>query len=51
MPNDRERRVLGRMGARALSQSEVEEISGGGATLLSVIRTGTPTNQDFNLDS
>jgi hypothetical protein len=49
MSNDNSRRVLGRMGARPLSQNEVA-----GSfipTLLSVIRTGTPTSQDFHLDS
>jgi hypothetical protein len=51
MSNDNNR-VLGRMGARKLSQNEVEEVGAGvNATLLSVLRTGTPTSQDFNLDS
>ena len=52
MSNDNSRRVLGRMGARPLSQNEVDEVTGSFIpTLLSVIRTGTPTSQDFHLDS
>jgi hypothetical protein len=44
-------RVLGRVGARQLSQNETDGVSAGVSTsLLSVIRTGTPISQDFRLD-
>lgn len=51
MSNKNNHRVLSRMGARQLNQNDLDGVTGGNATLLSVIRTGTPTSQDFNLDT
>ena len=51
MSNNNDNRVLNRMGARQLSQDEIGGVTGGIPTLLSVIRTGTPTYQDYSLDS
>lgn len=50
MPND-SNRVLTRRGARQLSQDEIEQTTGAGATLLSVIMTNTAGNPDQRLDS
>jgi len=51
MPNDNNR-VLTRRGARQLSQDEIEQTSGAGATLLSVIMTTTTSgSSDQKLDS
>jgi hypothetical protein len=48
--NTNENRVLGRMGARKLTDNETEQIAGGVIpTLLSVIRTNNGT--DTSLDS
>jgi hypothetical protein len=43
-------RVLGRMGARQLSQNEAEDITGGANTLASVLATGPVNNPDDLLD-
>jgi hypothetical protein len=44
-------RVLGRMGARPLSQNEIEDVEGGSIrSILSVLRTGTAANPDFSTD-
>lgn len=51
MLNNNNNRVLGRMGARQLTQNEIDNVGGGGATLLSVIRTGSITDPDQRLDS
>jgi hypothetical protein len=50
MPNNNNR-VLTRRGARQLSQDELEQATGAGATLLSVIVTNTNGNSDQKLDS
>jgi hypothetical protein len=50
MPNDNNR-VLTRRGARQLSQDEMEQTAGAGATLLSVIVTNTAGNPDQRLDT
>lgn len=50
MPND-SNRVLTRRGARQLSQHEIEQTTGAGATLLSVIVTNTSGNADQRLDT
>jgi hypothetical protein len=44
-------RILTRRGARQLSENEMEQTGGAGATLLSVIRTGTAASPDQRLDS
>jgi hypothetical protein len=49
MSNDNNR-VLTRMGARQLIQNEAQQITGAGATLLSVIVTNTAGNPDQRLD-
>ena len=49
MPNNTNR-VLTRKGARQLSQDEIEQTAGAGATLLSVIVTDTAGNPDQRLD-
>ena len=51
MSDDNNNRVLGRMGARQLTQNEIENTVGGGATLLSVILTSPASNPDRRLDS
>jgi hypothetical protein len=53
MPNDNNNRVLSRMGARKLSQNEVEEVGAGlsAATLGSVLVTGPSSNPDLGLDA
>ena len=44
-------RVLGRTGARPLSQDEIEGVEGGSIrSVLSVLRTGTAANPDFTTD-
>jgi hypothetical protein len=43
-------RVLGRVGARALTRNEVEQIAGGKLTLASVLLTGPINNPDDLLD-
>ena len=50
MPNDNNR-VLTRRGARQLSQDEIEQITGAGATLLSVIMTNVDGNPDQRHDT
>ncbi|HEY2169111.1 MAG TPA: class IIb bacteriocin, lactobin A/cerein 7B family [Candidatus Angelobacter sp.] len=49
MSNDNNR-VLTRMGARSLTENELEEISGGKLTLASVLGTGPVSNPDEILD-
>jgi|SwirhisoilCB3_FD_contig_123_46116_length_637_multi_5_in_1_out_2_2 hypothetical protein len=50
VPKDNNR-VLTRRGARQLSQDEMEQTAGAGATLLSVIVTNTAGNPDQRLDT
>jgi hypothetical protein len=50
MSNDNNR-VLTRRGARQLTPNEIDQTSGAGATLLSVIVTNTNGNPDQKLDS
>jgi hypothetical protein len=51
MSNENNNRVLSRMGARQLTENEIEETFGGVATLLSVILTAPASNPDRRLDS
>lgn len=51
MSNETNNRVLSRMGARQLTNNEVEQVGGARTfSILSVIRTGTAANPDFSLD-
>jgi hypothetical protein len=50
MSNENNNRVLNRMGARALTRNEVEQIAGGKLTLASVLLTGPINNPDDLLD-
>jgi hypothetical protein len=50
MSNNNENRVLSRMGARQLTQSEVEQVAGGKLTLASELLTGPVSNPDDILD-
>lgn len=49
--SNNDNRVLIRKGARPLSQDEIEQTAGAGATLLSVLVTNTDGNADQKLDS
>lgn len=50
--SNNENRVLTRIGARALSQKELEEIGAGVIpTRLTVLVTGTASNPDHSLDT
>jgi len=52
MSNNKENRVLGRMGAHQLTEEETNRVTGGFIpTLLSVIHTNPLTNPDTRLDS
>lgn len=51
MSNENNNRVLSRMGARKLTENEIDGTFGGVATLLSVILTLPTTNPDHRLDS
>ena len=53
MSNRNDNRVLGRMGARQLTENEVELISagGGGNTHASLTMTGPASNPDTGMDS
>lgn len=52
MSNQDNNRVLTRMGARKLSQDELDEISGGVIpTRLTTLVTGTSSNPDQSLDT
>lgn len=54
MPNNNDRRVLIRLGARELTLEEMERILGSGGnknTHASLIPTGTPSSPDENFDS
>ena len=50
MSNNNENRVLSRMGARQLTQSEVERVSGSKSTFASVLVTGPVNNPDDTFD-
>ncbi|HEY7402261.1 MAG TPA: hypothetical protein VIB39_01970 [Candidatus Angelobacter sp.] len=50
MSKENNNRVLSRMGARQLTQGEIEGVTGARISILSVIRTGTASNPDFTLD-
>jgi hypothetical protein len=50
MSNNNEKRVLSRMGARQLTQNEVEKVAGGKITLASELLTGPVSNPDDILD-
>lgn len=53
MPNNKDDRVLSRLGARELTSDEMNRIIGSGDknTRASLILTGTPSNPDENFDS
>lgn len=51
MSNENNNRVLSRMGARKLTENEIDRIYGGIPTLLSVMLTLPATNPDRHLDS
>ena len=52
MPNQDNNRVLSRMGARQLSQNELDEVLGGLIpTRLSVLATGPTSNPDHSFDT
>ena len=50
MSNNNDNRVLIRMGARPLTQNEVEQVTGGKITLASELLTGPVSNPDDILD-
>ena len=50
MSNNNDNRVLIRMGARQLTQNEMEQVAGGKLTLASVLATGPVSNPDDILD-
>jgi len=50
MSNNNENRVLSRMGARQLTQNEVEQVAGGKLTFASVLITGPVNNPDDTFD-
>ena len=50
MSNNNDNRVLSRMGARQLTQNEVEEVAGGKLTFASVLVTGPVNNPDDSFD-
>jgi len=51
MANNNNNRVLGRVGARQLTQNEVEQVTGGRITRASLIVTGSVSAPDENIDS
>jgi hypothetical protein len=51
MSQENNNRVLSRMGARQLTQREIERVNGARTiSILSVIHTGSASNPDFTLD-
>lgn len=50
MSNNNENRVLNRMGARQLTQNEVEQVAAAKLTLASDLLTGPVSNPDDILD-
>jgi len=50
MSNNNDNRVLIRMGARQLTQNEVEQVAGGKITFASELLTGPVSNPDDVLD-
>jgi hypothetical protein len=50
MSNNNDNRVLIRMGARQLTQDEVEQVAGGKLTFASVLATGPVNNPDETFD-
>jgi len=51
MSSENNNRVLSRMGARQLTQNEIEQVTGARiSSLLSVIITGSEGNRDERLD-
>jgi len=51
MSNHNDNRVLGRMGARQLTQTEVEQVAGGGFTRASLTGTNAMSSPDTDMDS
>ena len=51
MSNDNDNRVLSRMGARQLTQNEVERVAGGKFTRASLILTGPVSDPDESIDT
>ena len=50
MSNNNEKRVLSRMGARQLTQNEVEKVAGGKLTFATALITGAVNNPDDSFD-
>jgi hypothetical protein len=50
MSNHNDNRVLGRMGARQLTENEVDEVTGGSSGLMTLILTGSIKNPDRHVD-
>ena len=50
MSNNSENRVLSRMGARQLTQNEVEQVAGGKLTFATALLTGPANNPDETFD-
>jgi hypothetical protein len=50
MSNNNENRVLSRMGARQLTQNELEHVGGGKLTFASTLPTGPVSNPDDTFD-
>jgi hypothetical protein len=50
MSNNNENRVLSRMGARQLTQNEVEQVAGGKLTFATALITGPVNNPDDTFD-
>ena len=51
MPNDNDNRVLSRIGARQLTRNEMDEVTGGSSTLMTLILTGSISNPDRHVDT
>jgi hypothetical protein len=51
MSNHNDNRVLCRVGARQLTQNEVEQVAGGGITRASLTGTNTMSSPDTDMDS
>jgi hypothetical protein len=51
MSNNNDNRVLCRVGARQLTQNEVEQVAGAGFTRASLTGTNTVSSSDTDMDS
>ncbi|HET9284467.1 MAG TPA: hypothetical protein VFR24_21140 [Candidatus Angelobacter sp.] len=50
MSSQNNNRVLNRMGARQLTQNEIDQIAGSAITVATALPTGTPSHPDTMLD-